>query len=201
MGALGLVGYRAVWSGGYWTGNMQLAASLTDMRTIITALVCFSCLTAYSQSKERIEVVQAPGSAVELYRRAERWFVDAFRDADEVLQLRDSVTHTLVGKGASQLYWTHGKGLNMTGSSTPFRFSFEVTTKDGRYRVRVYDATMNSVPCYIDTVCYAVPTEGSKRLIEVSTAAHDQVCAQAVALIDALIASLKAAMLKPAEDW
>lgn len=88
---------------------------------------------------ERIVVVKVDSSltADELYPVAKRWFVDVFRDADEVIQIDDPQRHTIVGKGnftfiASILVASAvRKGI--------MRFSVEVIVKNGRYRVRFYD--------------------------------------------------------------
>jgi len=170
-------------------------------------------LGAYAQAQaplqafEQIEVVEVPETAAELFRKAERWFVDTFKDASEVIQLRDSVTHTLVGKGERVTYFVSGKGLNTVTGQPVFRYSMEVQTKEGRYRVKVYDATIDGGYFGPDTCCLG-PCEpvGEHRGLEkrVAVILEDKrkaICPQAKAEVTALLASLKGAMLKPKDDW
>lgn len=67
-------------------------------------------------------------TADQLYRSARRWFVDAFKDAEEVIQLEDDSARTIVGKG-----WFNYHDMGRIW------FTVEVAAKAGRYRVRFYN--------------------------------------------------------------
>lgn len=120
----------------------------SDMRTPFLALLT-AALTSpgYGQETvppnrntpyERVEVVEVEGkSSDELYKAAKRWFVDAFKDASSVVQLDDPNAHTVVGKGNFR-YKTYVHASSGMRKGT-MRFSVEVSTKEGRYRVRFYD--------------------------------------------------------------
>jgi hypothetical protein len=184
----------------------------------ITSLTGMALLSAFALGQsnpppidpskyELVEVVAVEGTASELYRKAERWFVDTFKDAQEVVHLKDTVTHTLVGKGYADFMVMAGKGITAAFLTKPFDYSMEVACKDGRYRVRVYDAHMKNqtaaLPIALQDTCYqAFPsTSGGKNMRVIPVQVRDQYCVQAMGTIRPLIASLKAAMAKPKEDW
>lgn len=166
-------------------------------RAVFAALAGLNlCTISYGQGFERAEVVEVDStSASELYRRAERWFVDAFKDAQEVVQLRDTVTKVLVGKGVDGNSWSQ-----MT-------FSLEVACKDGRYKARLYDITISGAPYREDTCCYPcdttpIPKRGWMRDSRLRwEQVRRDLCGAMPARMDAILASLKSAMLKKEEDW
>ena len=72
------------------------------MRYHFTLLAATLALASYSQAPyERIEVIEleAPTPAPELMQNAKRSLVDNFKDAQEVIQMEDLTTNTIVGKG------------------------------------------------------------------------------------------------------
>lgn len=119
------------------------------MRTRLSAALAVTLTSAFGQEPlrtdtaapyERVEVVKLSDTtrtADDLYKSAKRWFVDAFRDAEEVIQLDDPATRTIVGKGNFRF-----KASIFYGSAVregTMRFSVEIIAKAGRYRVRFYD--------------------------------------------------------------
>jgi hypothetical protein len=179
------------------------------MRNFITASFLLMSFASIAQGNEgtavleKIEVVETPGTAAELYRKAERWMVDAFRDSKEAIDLRDTATHTLVAKGYRTLHYGVGKGITATYGTVPFTFTLEVSCKDGRYRSRIYNAQYNTWPVELKDTCYvAGPLEtGPKSSRMIAVEMRDQFCTQIMATVRDLQASLKAAMLKPKDDW
>ncbi len=179
------------------------------MRYFITAFILLLPFVSIAQGDrggavlEKMEVVLTPGTASELFRKAERWMVDAFRDSKEAIDLRDSATHTLVAKGYRTLHFVVGKGITTTTATLPFTFTLEVMCKDGRYRSRIYNAQYNTMPVELKDTCFvAEPAEtGGKVLRNIPVQMRDQGCAQIMATVRELEASLKAAMLKPKDEW
>lgn len=114
--------------------------------------------------REAVVRVDSTTSAEVLQARARRWFVDAFKDAGEVVHLDDPTSHTIVGKGISTL-----------NEYAWINFAIEVACKEGRYRCRIYDVKhegrravyvnglLIDVPSYgqvfDDTACY-IPQRG-----------------------------------------
>lgn len=106
---------------------------------------------------ERTEVVKVDSMAksADLYRAAKRWFADTFKDAKAVIQLEDTTTHTIVGKGNFPLVW---EGDSKDGR---IDFTVEVMTKDGRYRVRFYDLGHFGSPKVFGTTFYPATNLGT----------------------------------------
>ncbi|ELR69203.1 hypothetical protein C900_05399 [Fulvivirga imtechensis AK7] len=75
------------------------------------------------------EVVEAPGSAHELYSKAREWFVNSYRDANAVLQLEDPDQSKLIGKGVINVVHT------MEGRDVFHTVTIEA--KEGRYRYTI----------------------------------------------------------------
>lgn len=119
------------------------------MRNLLSAAMAVTLTSAFGQEPlrtdtaqpyERVEVVKLSDTtrtADDLYKTAKRWFVDAFRDAEEVVQLDDPVTHTIVGKGNFRYKSTIFFGSAIRHGT--MRFTVEIVAKAGRYRVRFYD--------------------------------------------------------------
>lgn len=109
--------------------------------TVVLALPSFGQGTTQADRNtpyERVEVVEVAGkTSDELYKAAKRWFVDAFKDASSVVQMDDPASHTVVGKGNFR-YKTYVHASSGMRKGT-MRFSVEISTKEGRYRVRFYD--------------------------------------------------------------
>lgn len=176
------------------------------MRNVLAFIAALALGTANGQPVlELVGVVQVEGqTASQLYRKAERWMVDAFRDPSEAIDLRDTVTHTLVAKGFRTLGYTVGKGLSMVYAQQQFNFSLEVACKDGRYRVRIYNGILggHSQIEFRDTCYVAVPAQtGSAKNRMMPVEIRDQTCVQVMDLCRSLSESLRAAMLKEEDDW
>ena len=175
------------------------------MRTALTPIALLIAACSVAQPFERVEVVKVDStrSAADLYRTSERWFVDTFKDAQEVIQLRDTTTHTLVGKGARSM-----------GEGAVLSFSLEVMTKAGRFRLRIYDVSLTSVGlvqslAYYgepDTNCFRIvdaplPDVYTPVMIEQMLTMRKETCDRIRGILRNLESSLKAAMDKPKEDW
>lgn len=175
------------------------------MKSTLAILAVLAMFPAVGQDNELAEVVEVDSaSASDLYRRAERWFVDAFNDAQEVIQLRDTVTKTIVGKGSAILGWMTGSGLYVIAGTSRFEYSVEVSCKDGRYRLRVYDGSIERTPIYLTDTCYAAlpNTTGPKKTRNSPVEMRDQLCAGVMNTVQGLSTSLREAMLtKTKEDW
>ncbi len=165
----------------------------------------------HAQAYERIAVVNVDSmrSSRDIYGAAQRWFVDTFRDADEVIQLRDTVMHTIVGKGSFRYEPTI---LNSSqGRLGVMRFTIEVGCREGRYRVRLYDFVHEAVsglgPILADSlqcgdgVSYRMMNGKPTKFL--GRVCIEEVWPQIHATETALLGSLKAAMDKKdrPSDW
>lgn len=172
---------------------------------IASLIAVFTSTVALAQAPpyERTEVITVEGVAAdELYRRAERWFVDAFADAQEVIQLRDTLTNTIVGKGSERTSFVT-TGMAAIAQPYTFTYSVEVQAKEGRCRVRVYDVFLETgMPILNAACCYGdCSYAGSgKRLAERLREGQLSMCADIHARLDAIIPSAQAAFRKPSQD-
>lgn len=180
--------------------DTSAASIFGRMRKILGLAGLLAMATVSAQGFEVVEVVKVDStlSAADLYRTAERWFVDTFKDAQEVIQLRDTTTHTLLGKGASLLPFGQ--------SSITMRYSVEVSTKLGRYRIRIYNVTMeqveyvdNDTACLVTWASYTPSKYNNARKSVVKQ--QTDICSAAKVTLESLPSSLKAVMLKPKDDW
>lgn len=82
------------------------------------------------------EVVQKEGaSASELYNKAREWFADAYKSADDVLQMEDEDNKKLVGKAISTLDF----GNAMAQVEVRMYYTIKIYCKDGRYKYIITD--------------------------------------------------------------
>jgi hypothetical protein len=101
------------------------------MRYLTTALAAFLSLASIAQTpygREQVVEVDTITSAEVLKAKARQWFVDTFKDANEVIQMDDAATNTIVGKGWSEF-----------GPNAGIHYTIEVACKQGRARYRIYD--------------------------------------------------------------
>lgn len=181
--------------------------TFTTMRITLSVLLVAVSIIATAQREEIIEVPGA--SALELYQRSERWFANTFRDANNVLQIKDIDQKLLMGKGATTTVWTSGKGMSSVSGTNPAGYSVEAQCKDGRCRFRVYDIVNASAPfvttpnCEADMSQWPEPkTKLEQRSAELYPELYKQQCEQITALIDGLFATYRAAIKEPPKnDW
>lgn len=101
------------------------------MRYPIATLAVVLSLTSIAQKPyERSKVVEIDTvtTADVLRAKARKWFVDTFKDANEVIQMDDAATNTIIGKG-----WTE------FGDYAGIHYTITVECKHGRFRYRIYD--------------------------------------------------------------
>lgn len=110
-------------------------------KLVLLISIIISSTSAYSQTEssifplnsetgeiyysEVIEVNSMPQS--DLFLSAKTWFVDAFKSANDVIQLTDKEEGIIIGKGNTDVEL----GL--------IQFTFKVLTKDGKYKYEVYN--------------------------------------------------------------
>lgn len=160
-------------------------------------------------------------TAAQLHSNARRWFALAFKDAQEVIQLDDNATHTIIGKGTSAF-----------AGGGHIKYTIEINGKDGRFRASITDVrhvnpgkTYNAVlKTYVDNMEYGTIYRCDQciALYQWRKAAHPQQTAklakdakhcqstlvpQVSATVTGLAASITAAMLEKTastqdgDDW
>jgi hypothetical protein len=104
---------------------------------LVVGLVCVACATSQIDQNDAppyISVVDIPGVSQDaLYRRANSWFVDAFRSAESVIQYQDKDEGIIKGKYSFDIV---RRGALI---KTPMLGTITVEVKEGRYRVQFSD--------------------------------------------------------------
>lgn len=94
-------------------------------------------LTTQSQTLEYEEVFSVDSNITkdELFNRARSWFVDYYKDANEVLQVSDKESGELIGAAIYKYSFLVGGGrMAMT-----IDYRVSVKMKEGRYKVSIYN--------------------------------------------------------------
>lgn len=124
------------------------------MRATIGIIALLLAASLQAQDRPTLDtsavVTVDSASASELHSRARRWFADAFRDAQEVIQVDDAAAGVLMGKGVAR--------FNESGI---IRFTVTIESKDGRYRYEVKDVRHEGVGgTYVNGVYIKYPSLG-----------------------------------------
>lgn len=192
--------------------NGSVVGPRSPFTTMKLAAFLFCLLPLFTTAQtEFTEVVEVPGAAtIDLYHRSERWFVDTFKDASSVIQIRDSTQKMIVGKGASTIYWSYGKGMSKAFGNLPAGYSVEAKCKESRCRLRIYDLQLSGYPhmqtldCVMDMSQYPEPKNNLERKsFAMAPELHKQKCEQFGAVIESLKATYKAALTAQpkTDDW
>lgn len=182
------------------------------MRILLASLVVFITINAANAQqpygREKVVEVDTITSAEVLRATARKWFVDTYKDANEVIQMDDAATNTIVGKG-----WTE------FGPKAGLYYSIEVQCKRGRARIRIYDVHHKGKGM-IDTGVGLVPVPSwgalfdeercfihsggsimEKRMFKECVKARPEIDKR----LNALVTSLEASLLQPIKastsDW
>jgi hypothetical protein len=91
------------------------------------------------------EVTEEKGMKNDLYLRSKMFFTEAFKSANDVIQLDDKETATVVGKGFNKISLPSELGL---GLMTPMMmyYTVKIQCKDNRYRYEIYDIYFKNYP-------------------------------------------------------
>ena len=140
-----------------------------------------------------------------LFENAERWFVDQYRSAQDVIQYKNIDQGEMIGKGIIQSNWKYGG--NLMSTQVTVYHTVKLYFKDGRYKYSFSDFTdecissgSSSSPRIItDSIVYKEKGFGHKIIndmwIDVKTRTSKEV--------DLMISSLKSEMEKETttEEW
>jgi hypothetical protein len=186
------------------------------MRYFITAITFAIAITTLAQTpygREKVVEVDTTTSAEVLKAKARQWFVDTFKDANEVIQMDDAATNTIVGKGWSEF-----------GPNAGIHYTIEVACKQGRARYRIYDVnhkgkggtyvsgTYIPVPSwgalYDEERCYTPARAGmqsaagaEKQMMKQCAANRPEIAKRLDAIAASLEAAMKTASAPASNDW
>ncbi len=184
---------------------------LAPMKAPILALLFFFGVVAYGQTDStaspygRTEVVEVDSTvpADFLMMKSKKWFVDHFKDANQVIEVDDPSTHTLIGKA-----WI------AIGTYDAIHYTVEVQSKEGGSRIRIYDVEHQGrgsinlgngpVPMpsfgrlYDSETCYSIEKGGQKRMLKKCAEWKPEINSH----LDGIINSLRSELIdNSANDW
>jgi hypothetical protein len=113
------------------------------MKSIFTLLI-FLPLQVFAQQYS--EVVEVPGkTADQLYTSARIWFAERFKSANDVLQMDDQTSGTMVGKGSMRSVEVFIVPPSVAiKNEWLINFTIKVMVKDGRFKCDMYDFLVTS---------------------------------------------------------
>jgi len=170
----------------------------------LAALLSVATAAQTPYGRDKVVEVDTVSSAAILQATARKWFIDTFKDANEVIQMDDPATNTIIGKGWSEY-----------GAVGALHYTIEVACKKGRARIRIYDVTHKGVGSLtISGATAPYPSFGllfdqehcysngdrEKRVLKVCANLRPGADAE----IDPIMASLEKALLSPkaaTSDW
>lgn len=83
---------------------------------------------------EKIVTISANLTKEELYNRTLSWFAKSFTDSKEVIEVSDKEAGMVIGKGTFEIFVKGAIGMRYR-----IRLVFEVTVKDGKYRMQAHN--------------------------------------------------------------
>jgi hypothetical protein len=146
------------------------------------------------------EAVPVEGvSKADLFTRAKLWLAGSFKSAKDVVQTEDKDAGIIVGKGYSPI------SLTFFGHAVPYQlhYTLKLNFKDGKYKYELTDLYFQNEPDAATSFkTYKIPVED--RILAAPSTSREgktvaQMKAQYDATIPALLASLKAGMLKSSD--
>jgi hypothetical protein len=119
------------------------------MKKLIVSLLLTASLTGFGQ-KKLLDVLPLNNGVVfysevievdsirkdELYKRAKRWFVEAYKDANKVIQLDDKESGEIIGKGSFDAIWN---ATFVASHKVNVAHTLKIKVKDGKYRYEITD--------------------------------------------------------------
>jgi len=182
------------------------------MRFVFTPLATLLFLGTMAQTsfdREVILEVDSTTRASTLQAAARKWFVDTFKDANEVIQMDDEATNTIVGKGLSKPDTNFG-----------LHYTIEVAAKKGRARIRLYNVHHEGIggttvgttyqpylsygPLVDEPECYQIPKEKPSFInhrLKRCGFIRPMVSGKIDELVLSLEAALRSAPSQPSDDW
>jgi len=135
------------------------------MRKLFLVLLGFMPILSYGQLIDELpkdekgklsfnEVIQLETfKQNQLYLNSKQFFADAFKSANEVIQMDDKESGIIIGKGFVDI------SAKMLTATFPVKmwYTIKIQSKDGRYKYEIYDIYFENYPSY-----YVLPDGSSK---------------------------------------
>lgn len=105
-------------------------------------IVCFGCATTkvaeFTPDETAVRVIEnLPANKDQLFIHSNRWMIDSFRSAKDVIQYTDKEAGLLVGK--MTLYYEPGQyvGYGVTTSETLAQATVEINVRDNKVKIEI----------------------------------------------------------------
>jgi len=87
-------------------------------------------------------IVETPRkNKADLYKNAKQWFIDYFKNSNDVIQNEDKEGGKIVGKGILPVLFNGALGTQVIYDD---QVNIQIDCKDGKYRVRIYEQFLSS---------------------------------------------------------
>lgn len=105
-------------------------------RLIILSVLIISIINGFCQDTTAVVTLKGNQTADQLFKKAKEWFALSFKSANDVIQLTDAETKTIIAKGEISFGMHSGKYI----VPMYYGFTFSSQFKDGRYKYEIIDS-------------------------------------------------------------
>lgn len=110
--------------------NITKAQKLNDVLPLKEGKIVFSEAVVIDSTKKDV-----------LYAKAKLWFANAFKSANDVIQLDDKENGIILGKGL----FKDTEKVGLAGiSNRTWKFTIKIQVKDGKYKAEIYDIDLTT---------------------------------------------------------
>lgn len=165
------------------------------MKTLFILLLCTPALS-FSQEKETFSgiVIDSTASHAELFSRANQWFANAFKSAQDVIQYSNKEEGKIIGKGNFEL----GISFMLNYIPGPATFTITVSVKDEKYKYEIKNVFWQARGEYS---AWSYDYDNPDPKWQKSMAKKEQeIRGKIESEITAIIENLKSSMSKPADN-
>lgn len=134
-------------------------------------------------------------SAKQLMTNAEKWFVNYYKSAKDVIQYKSE--SEIIGKGSFNCIWKYSA---MQYSNVTVYHTVKVSLKDGRYKYEITDFTLKYSPALYETTTSEVPLESFMQVYD-GKKSVESLYGQIDANVRSVVATLDIELKKQDDGW
>lgn len=91
-------------------------------------------------------IIELPGvEAKEIFKRANFWFIDAFKSPNDVINYNSQEEGIISGKGNVNLTWVNEKAAIVIPVTVKLAFSVKIEVKEEKLRYSIYDILISDL--------------------------------------------------------
>jgi hypothetical protein len=84
-------------------------------------------------------------SAKEVFKRANFWFIDAFKSPNDVISYNNSEEGIIIGKGTTNLTWVNENAIIVVPLTLYLRFTVKIEVKEEKLRYSIFDLAISDL--------------------------------------------------------